>query len=55
MSTAKVISDDKLQPIGDGLAINYCTSGDGDHPVLFLPGALGSGRTDFTPQLEGKS
>jgi valacyclovir hydrolase len=48
-----VISEDSLQPLDNGLSINYCTSGSGDHPVLLLPGALGTGRTDFTPQLEG--
>ena len=29
------------------------TTGNGGHVVLLLPGALGTGRSDFTPQLEG--
>ena len=37
----------------DGTNINYCTTGNGGHVVLLLPGALGTGRSDFTPQLEG--
>lgn len=47
------ISADKLQILDDGTRISYCTSGNGGHVVLLMPGALGSGRTDFTPQLEG--
>ncbi|CAG2159277.1 unnamed protein product [Oppiella nova] len=37
----------------DGLNIHYERVGTGKHTVLLLPGALGSTRTDFTPQLEG--
>uniref|UniRef100_A0A0C9QPD6 BPHL protein n=1 Tax=Fopius arisanus TaxID=64838 RepID=A0A0C9QPD6_9HYME len=33
--------------------INYLRSGNGDHPVLLLPGALGTIWTDFKPQIEG--
>lgn len=47
-----VISEDRTQSLDDGTKINYCTSGDGGHVVLLLPGALGTGRSDFTPQLE---
>ena len=47
------ISGDQTQFLNDGTKINYCTSGNGNHPVLLLPGALGTGRSDFTPQLEG--
>jgi len=38
---------------GDGapLRIHYELSGEGDHHVLLLPGALGSTQTDFAPQL----
>ena len=49
------ISEDKCQILDDGTKINYCTSGTGEHPVLLLPGALGTGRSDFTPQLQGMS
>jgi len=37
---------------GAPLKIHYETSGKGEHPVLLLPGALGSARTDFAPQLD---
>ncbi len=46
------ISADQTQILDDGTKINYCTSGTGGHIVLLLPGALGTGRTDFAPQLE---
>ncbi|XP_078608541.1 serine hydrolase BPHL-like [Branchiostoma floridae x Branchiostoma japonicum] len=36
----------------NGVNINYAKVGTGDHPVLLMPGALGSTLTDFTPQLE---
>ena len=36
---------------GAAVEIHYELSGRGSHPVLLLPGALGSSRTDFEPQL----
>ncbi len=51
--SAASITEDKIQTLNDGTKINYCSSGNGDHVVLLMPGALGTGRTDFTPQLEG--
>lgn len=36
---------------GVALRIHYELSGRGAHPVLLLPGALGSTQTDFAPQL----
>ncbi|XP_032665988.1 valacyclovir hydrolase [Odontomachus brunneus] len=36
----------------NGTDINYARVGTGDHPVLLLPGALGTIWTDFKPQLE---
>lgn len=36
----------------DGSNINYVRVGIGNHPVLLLPGALGTAWTDFKPQLE---
>ncbi|XP_012217385.1 valacyclovir hydrolase [Linepithema humile] len=36
----------------DDTEINYARVGKGDHPVLLLPGALGSIWTDFKPQVE---
>ncbi|KAK7505669.1 hypothetical protein BaRGS_00002940 [Batillaria attramentaria] len=36
----------------NGVRIHYEKTGSGDHTVLLLPGALGSSRTDFGPQLE---
>lgn len=53
MSSSAPISEDQLQTLDDGTKINYCTTGNGGHVVLLLPGALGTGRSDFTPQLEG--
>ena len=53
MSSTAPISEDRLQTLDDGTKINYCTTGNGGHVVLLLPGALGTGRSDFTPQLEG--
>jgi len=35
----------------DGKSIHYEKFGTGDHAVLCMPGALGSSRTDFSPQL----
>ena len=35
--------------------IHYVRLGEGPHPVLLMPGALGSAVSDFTPQLEGLS
>ena len=52
MAKAAQISEDTVQLV-NGMKINYCTSGSGNHVVLLLPGALGTGRSDFTPQLEG--
>ncbi|CAL7934698.1 unnamed protein product [Xylocopa violacea] len=37
----------------DGVNINYLRVGIGEHPVLLLPGAVGSIWTDFKPQIEG--
>ena len=39
--------------IVDGTGINYVRAGTGEHPVLLLPGAVGSIWTDFKPQVEG--
>lgn len=36
----------------DGLDINCVQVGNGEHPVLLLPGAMGSVWTDFKPQIE---
>merc|ERR1711953_1014425 len=46
------IYEDKVQTVGE-TKINYSTSGHGKHAVLLLPGALGTGLSDFRPQLEG--
>ncbi|KAG7213265.1 hypothetical protein KM043_002565 [Ampulex compressa] len=35
-----------------GVDINYLKVGTGEHPILLLPGALGSIWTDFRPQIE---
>lgn len=36
----------------NGININYARVGTGEHPVLLLPGAVGSIWTDFKPQME---
>ena len=36
----------------DGQRIQYVTRGNGEHPVLLLPGALGTSPTDFSPQIK---
>jgi valacyclovir hydrolase len=37
----------------DGRNIHVVRVGGGPHPLLLLPGALGSASTDFAPQLAG--
>lgn len=37
----------------NGVDLYYEKTGKGGHPVLLFPGALGSARTDFGPQLKG--
>ena len=32
---------------------NYLTHGSGPHPVLLLPGALGTAKSDFSPTIRG--
>ncbi|GFN97537.1 valacyclovir hydrolase [Plakobranchus ocellatus] len=39
----------------NGVDIHYEKTGQGEHPVLLLPGALGCSRTDFEHQLNGLS
>ncbi|XP_006888815.1 PREDICTED: valacyclovir hydrolase [Elephantulus edwardii] len=36
----------------NGVRLHYQRTGEGDHAVLLLPGLLGSGETDFEPQLK---
>ncbi|XP_036042770.1 valacyclovir hydrolase [Onychomys torridus] len=36
----------------NGVHLHYQRTGEGDHAVLLLPGMLGSGSTDFAPQLQ---
>ncbi|KAL8182475.1 UNVERIFIED_CONTAM: hypothetical protein K2H54_056924 [Gekko kuhli] len=36
----------------NGVHLHYQQTGDGNHAVLLLPGMLGSGQTDFGPQLK---
>ncbi|PNJ70963.1 BPHL isoform 5 [Pongo abelii] len=36
----------------NGVQLHYQQTGEGDHAVLLLPGMLGSGETDFGPQLQ---
>ncbi|GFR68059.1 valacyclovir hydrolase [Elysia marginata] len=39
----------------NGVDIHYEKTGEGQHPILLLPGALGCGRTDFEHQIKGLS
>ncbi|XP_073939079.1 valacyclovir hydrolase isoform X1 [Castor canadensis] len=39
----------------NGVHLHYQLTGDGSHAVLLLPGMLGSGETDFAPQLKSLS
>ncbi|XP_024889816.1 valacyclovir hydrolase [Temnothorax curvispinosus] len=43
--------EERKVKVGD-TEINYARVGTGDHPVLLLPGALGTIWTDFRPQME---
>ena len=43
---------DKNVVLDDGTKISYVIEGMGVHTTLLLPGALGTARTDFTPQIE---
>ena len=43
---------DKSVVLKDGTSISYVVEGTGNHTTLLLPGALGTARTDFTPQIE---
>ena len=43
---------DKSVLLADGTKISYVVQGTGCHTTLLLPGALGTARTDFTPQIE---
>ena len=51
MATVSSISEDKIAYLEDDIKINYCTSGNGDHPVLLLPGALGMSRRILASQI----
>ena len=51
MST--VLFEGKLSLPG-GLNLNYVQTGNGDRPLLLMPGALGTGKSDFMPQLQGE-
>ena len=43
---------DKFAVLGNGTKISYVSEGEGSHVTLLLPGALGTARTDFTPQID---
>ncbi|XP_008211373.1 valacyclovir hydrolase [Nasonia vitripennis] len=52
-TSTKAASDIEEQKIEvDGVNINYVRTGVGEHPVLLLPGAMGTIWTDFKPQIE---
>ena len=39
----------------DSKRIHFVKRGDGPHPLLFMPGALGTAMSDFSPQINGFS
>jgi len=43
---------DKSAVLKDGTKISYVEEGTGSHTTLLMPGALGTARTDFTPQID---
>ena len=43
---------DKSAILKDGTKISYVEEGTGSHTTLLMPGALGTARTDFTPQID---
>ncbi|XP_077993338.1 serine hydrolase BPHL-like [Glandiceps talaboti] len=52
--TVRTMSSDITQHRQEvnGVNIHYEKAGSGDHPMLLLPGAIGTSQTDFSPQLE---
>jgi hypothetical protein len=50
MSSALI---EKSLHLNDGQKIGYIQTGEGSRTVLFLPGALGTAKSDFLPQLTG--
>jgi len=50
-SPAPSVSSDFLTV--EGQKIHFVKRGDGAHPLLFMPGALGTAMSDFSPQIEG--
>ncbi len=52
MSTSSRLLEEKVTLPSSGQTIHYNISGSGGHPVLLLPGALGTAKTDFPPQID---
>ncbi|XP_070567447.1 valacyclovir hydrolase-like [Ptychodera flava] len=54
-TTLRTLSSDVSQHYQEvnGVNIHYEKTGQGNHTLLLLPGALGSSQTDFSPQLSG--
>ncbi|XP_072366092.1 valacyclovir hydrolase isoform X2 [Scyliorhinus torazame] len=50
MAPLSTITSAKIEV--NGVHLHYQQTGKGDHPLLLLPGALGSSQTDFGPQLK---
>lgn len=51
MSSSTVNAIKSHDSIVNGVKLHWETAGSGPHNILLLPGALGSTRTDFQPQL----
>ncbi|XP_022094505.1 valacyclovir hydrolase-like isoform X2 [Acanthaster planci] len=52
---ARNIASEGSKVAVNGVELRYDQTGKGNHAVLLLPGALGSGRVDMKPQFEGLS
>nr|XP_056710940.1 valacyclovir hydrolase [Euleptes europaea] len=49
-SSSTALTSGKIEV--NGIHLHYQQTGDGNHAILLLPGMLGSGQTDFGPQLK---
>ena len=52
ISTRRLVHSVSVKLYNNGLHLNVVSKGRGAHPILCIPGALGTAISDFTPQLE---
>ena len=53
MSATRQLSSESGKVLVNGVNLFYEKTGSSEHVVLCIPGAMGSTRSDFGPQLEG--